>query len=78
MYKRQVPNTGAGTEGSASVPDTAGLGAGNRVFAVHGPTHRRALAAGQSITIPVTFTPRTSGTVVADVTVSGTAGSGTL
>jgi hypothetical protein len=73
-----VPNTGAGTEGSASVPDTAGLGAGNRVFAVHGPTHRRALAAGQSITIPVTFTPRTSGTVVADVTVSGTAGSGTL
>jgi len=74
----RVRNVGAGTEGSAAAPDTAALGQQNQEFSVHGPTHRRALAAGQSITIPVTFTPRAAGTVVADVTVNATAGTGTL
>ncbi len=73
-----VPNRGAGTEGSASAPDTAALGGRNQEFSVRAPAHRRALAAGQSITVPVSFTPRGPGTAVADVTVRSTAGIGTL
>ncbi len=73
-----VPNKGAGTEGSAGFPDTAALGGKNQEFSVRGPRRRRSLAAGQSIVIPVTFTPRSAGAVVAAVTVTGTAGSATV
>ncbi len=73
-----VPNRGAGTEGSAGAPDTAALGPKNQEFDVRGPTRRRAVAAGSSLVIPITFTPRRAGPVVADVTVTSTAGSATL
>jgi hypothetical protein len=75
---RRLPNTGAGFQGSAQGPGPIVLGQQSQEFTVHGPARRRTLAAGQSITIPITFTPRTAGTVVANVAVSSTAGTRTL
>jgi hypothetical protein len=68
----------AGYQGSTVVPGTTALDPQNQSFSVGRPRHRRALAAGQSITIPVTFTPHTAGSVVADITVMSTAGTRTL
>jgi hypothetical protein len=75
---RKVPNQGAGYQGSTGAPGTTPLSNANQEFSVRGPTRRRALSAGQSVTIPVTFTPRSPGTVVANITVNTTAGSRTL
>ncbi len=73
-----VPNRGAGIEGSAGAPDTTALGQKNQEFSVRGPTHRRVVAAGQSLRIPVTFTPHAAGPVVAALAVTSTAGSGSV
>ena len=73
-----VSNKGAGYQGSTGASGTEALGQQNQEFSVHLPSRRRALVAGQSIMIPVTFTPRSAGTVVADVSVKTTAGTRTL
>ncbi|HEY7948124.1 MAG TPA: choice-of-anchor D domain-containing protein [Acidimicrobiales bacterium] len=72
------PVTAPGYQGSTVVPGTTAIDQQNQSFSVRLPRQRRALAAGQSITIPVTFTPRSAGTVVADITVRSTAGTRTL
>jgi hypothetical protein len=73
-----IKNKGAGYQGSTGAPGTAPLTKKNQEFSVHGATERHALAAGQSVAIPVTFTPKTAGTVVANVSVKTTAGTRTL
>jgi hypothetical protein len=75
---KQVPNKGAAFEGTTGVPGTKPLSAGNQEFSVRHPVRRRALSAGQSVTIPVTFTPRTPGDAVATIEVHSTAGSRTI
>ncbi|HVC71246.1 MAG TPA: choice-of-anchor D domain-containing protein [Acidimicrobiales bacterium] len=71
-------NTGAGFQGSTGASGTAPLDPQTPEFSVRVPRHRHPLAPGQSLTIPVTFTPRSAGTVVADITVTSTTGSRTL
>jgi hypothetical protein len=73
---RTVPNGGAGYQGSTGAPGTTALGRQNQEFSVS--ARRRTLAAGQSIEIPVTFTPGTAGTVVANLGVTSTAGTRTI
>ncbi len=73
-----VANNGAGFQGSTGVAGTAPLSGQNQEFTVRGAPRHRPLAAGQSITIPVTFTPRTAGPVVATVTLKSTAGDRTV
>jgi hypothetical protein len=68
-----IPNTGPGYNGSSVHPGTTDIGRANQVFSVRSP-RRRTLSVGKSIAIPVTFTPRTAGPVVAQVTVQSTAG----
>jgi hypothetical protein len=75
---RAVSNKGAGFQGSTGAPGTTVLGSHNQAFTVHGPSRHRSLAAGQSLTIPVTFSPRSAGTVVANITVQSSAGPRTL
>jgi hypothetical protein len=75
---REVPNRGAGYQGSTGAAGTTALDQRNQVFSVGRSWRRRSLAAGQSVAIPVTFTPRAAGTVVATVTVRSTAGSRTV
>jgi hypothetical protein len=75
---QKVANKGAGYQGSTGNEGTIALNDANQEFTVRGPTHRRSLKAGQSIEIPVTFTPHFSGTVVANVTVKSSAGTRTL
>jgi hypothetical protein len=75
---KSVPNSGAGYQGSTGASGTAVLGRHNQVFSVGRHSGRRTLAAGQSVTIPVTFAPRAAGTAVASLTVKTTAGSRTL
>jgi hypothetical protein len=73
-----VPNKGAGYNGSTGSNGTVALGKNNQEFSVRLRPRRRALIAGQSVMIPVTFTPRSAGTVVASLNVTTTAGSRTL
>lgn len=75
---KSVPDTGAGYQGSAGAPGTSVLDGHNQVFSVEKPGRRRALSAGQSMTIPITFSPHTAGTAVASLTVRTTAGSRTV
>ena len=72
-----VPNAGAGYQGSTGASGATALTPGNQEFSVPAFGHRR-LDAGQSTTISVTFRPRTTGAVVADVTLRTTAGARTL
>jgi len=74
----RAPVSAPGYQGSTVVPGTAALDQQNQTFSVRGRRYRRTLAAGQSITIPVTFAPRSAGTVVANITVTSTAGTRTL
>ncbi|MGH9018996.1 MAG: choice-of-anchor D domain-containing protein, partial [Acidimicrobiales bacterium] len=74
---RKVADKGAGYQGSTGHPGTAPLARGNQEFTVRNPG-RRHLAAGQTLSIPVTFSPRTAGTIVASVTLSTSAGPRTL
>ena len=75
---KAVPNTGPGFQGSTGSPGTTPLGPQNQEFTVRGPIHRRTLAAGQSVKIPVTFTPLGPGTVVAAIDVKSSAGTRAL
>ncbi|HTT85846.1 MAG TPA: choice-of-anchor D domain-containing protein, partial [Acidimicrobiales bacterium] len=68
-----VANAGPGYNGSTVNPGTAVLGPANQVFSVRRPPRRR-LSPGQSLVVPVTFTPRSAGPVVAQLTVRSTAG----
>ncbi|HTT86188.1 MAG TPA: PQQ-binding-like beta-propeller repeat protein, partial [Acidimicrobiales bacterium] len=70
----KVTNAGPGYNGTTVTPGTAPLGPANQVFSVRSAVRRRALRPGQSVTIPVTFTPRGPGPVVAQLTVRSTAG----
>src|SRR5208282_5241782 len=70
----KVPNTGAGYQGSTGASGSTELGPANEVFTVRGATRHRALAAGQSIVLPLTFTPHGAGAAVADLTITTTAG----
>jgi hypothetical protein len=73
-----VANGGAGYQGSTGAPGTAPLGRNNQEFSVAGATRRRTLGAGQSVMVPVTFTPRSAGAVVADLTLKSTTGTLTV
>jgi hypothetical protein len=75
---RRVRNRGAGYQGSTGTPGTAPLSGKNQEFFVKGAQTTHVLSAGQSVQIPVTFTPRVAGNVVATITVKSTAGARTL